>query len=308
MAVRYEVTGHIAVITLDRPGSLNAFNDEMEAGVVACLERSDDDDDVRVVVITGAGRAFCAGMELAPSDVGGGTIESWRTSPTAPHGTQHDVLGEPLPVRRDGGGRVALRIFASAKPVIAAINGDAVGVGITMTLPCDIRVMADSARVVFPFTSRGFVPESCSSWFLPRLVPMQRAMEWMLTSRRILGPEALEAGLVLSLHPADQVLAEAMTIAQSIAEVAPVSASLTRQLLWSMLTADHPMTAHEIETEALNDRGVSGDAHEGTDAFLQKRAPVYTDVVSDVPDFFAGLPHPTYTPPRPRRARVSRSS
>jgi enoyl-CoA hydratase/carnithine racemase len=297
MDVLYEVREHIAVITLNRPKALNTFTDQMEAGLIQCFDRSDADDDVRVVVITGSGRAFCAGMELAPTESGRGTFEAWRTSPTAQPGTKDDVPGEALPLRRDGGGRLALRIFESTKPVIAAINGDAIGVGITMTLPCDIRVMADSARVAFPFTRRGFVPESCSTWFLPRIVPFPRAMEWMLTSRRIQALEAHEAGLVMSLHPADQVLTQAMSIARDIAtSVAPVSTSLTRQMLWRMLTAEHPMSAHRIETRALNDRGISADALEGVEAFLGKRDPLFTDATSGNPDYFADLPHPTYIP------------
>lgn len=296
MEVRYEVADGVAVVTLNRPEALNAFTDRTEVELIECLDRSDADDQVRVVIITGAGRAFCAGMDLTPSPDGVGPFEGWRTSPGAPPGTQFEVAGEDLPIRRDGGGRVSLRIFESTKPVIAAINGDAVGVGITMTLPCDLRVLADSARIAFPFTRRGFVPESCSSWFLPRVVGIQRALEWMLTGRRFGAQEALAAGLVLSVHPADEVLEVAMGIARDIATVSPVSASLTRRLLWEMLTADHPMTAHRIETHALNHRGVSGDAHEGVQAFLERRTPTFTDNVSDALDLLAGLPRPPYTP------------
>lgn len=299
MHVRYEAAEHIAVITLDRPEVMNAFTDHMEAELIACFDRSDADDQIRAVVLTGAGRAFCAGMELSRTEDGSGTFESWRTSSSAPPGTKFDVPAGALPIRRDGGGRVTLRIFESTKPVIAAINGDAVGVGITMTLPCDLRVMAHTSRVAFPFTRRGFVPESCSSWFLPRVVPMQTALEWMLTGRRIKADEAQEAGLVLSLHRADEVLPVAMELARKIANnVAPVSASLTRQLLWKMLTADHPMQAHEVETWALNDRGTSSDAHEGIDAFLEKRSPVFGDTVSDSPNFFGSLPRRPYSPPK----------
>jgi enoyl-CoA hydratase/carnithine racemase len=305
MEVRYEVTDGIAVVTLDRPGALNAFTDRTEVELIECFDRSDADDQVRVVVITGAGRAFCAGMDLAPSPDGGGPFETWRASPDAPPETQFHVEGELLPVRRDGGGRVSLRIFESTKPVIAAINGDAVGVGITMTLPCDLRVLADSARIAFPFTRRGFVPESCSSWFLPRVVGIQRALEWMLTGRRFDAREALDAGLVLSVHPADEVLAVAMGIARDIAAVSPVSASLTRRMLWQMLTADHPMTAHRIETHALNHRGVSDDAHEGVQAFLRRRTPAFTDTLSGAGDLLAGLSRPTYTPVETRDVRSS---
>jgi enoyl-CoA hydratase/carnithine racemase len=295
MHVRYEVQNHIAVITLDRADQLNAFTDQMEAGLIECFERSDADDQVRAVVITGAGRAFCAGMDLSHTSDDLGTFESWRTSPTAPAQTQFVADNESLPIRRDGGGRVALRIFDSTKPVIAAINGDAVGVGITMTLPCDLRVLSQDARIAFPFTRRGFVPESCSTWFLPRVVPVQRAMEWMLTGRIVPADEALAAGLALALHPAGAVLPAALALAESLSEVvAPVSTSLTRRLLWQMLTADHPMTAHEIETSALNHRGVSADAREGIDAFLDKRPPAFQDVVSNTPDFFTQLPRRSF--------------
>lgn len=299
--VRYQVLDHVAVITLDRPEALNAFTDEMERGLIDCLDRADADDAVRAVVLTGAGRAFCAGMDLAPSEEGREPFEQWRLSDTAPAGTQYDVAGHDLPIRRDGGGRVALRIFASRKPVIAAINGHAVGVGITMTLPCDLRVIAEDATVAFPFTRRGFVPESCSSWFLPRVVPMQRAMEWMLTGRNLTAAELLEAGAVLSTHPATEVLTVAMEIARGIAtRVAPVSAALTRQLLWQMQTADHPMTAHRLETLALNLRGLSVDAAEGVAAFLAKRDPEFSDRLSEFPEV-VDLTGPAYTPPRPER-------
>ncbi|XVQ09546.1 enoyl-CoA hydratase-related protein [Spirillospora sp. CA-255316] len=299
--VRYEVTDHVALITLDRPEALNAFTDTMEAELVECFERSDADDDVRVVILTGAGPAFCAGMDLTPADdaaAAASPFAAWRASPNAPAGTQYDLAGEELPVRRDGGGRVTLRIFDSKKPVIAAINGHAVGVGITMTLPCDLRVMAAEAKFAFPFTRRGFVTESCSSWFLPRLVPLQRALRWVLTGATLPASEALAAGLVLSLHPAEEVLDVALDIARDIAaNAAPISASLSRRLLWRMLSADHPMTAHQLETAALNVCGVSSDADEGVTAFLEKRPPAFTGRVGSTPDFLRDLPHPSYAPP-----------
>jgi enoyl-CoA hydratase/carnithine racemase len=297
--VTCETADHVAVITLNRPEKLNAFTDQMEAALVDCFDRTDADDAVRAVVITGAGRAFCAGMDLSPTDDGATPFETWRRSPTAPAGTRYNVPGEPLPVRRDGGGRVVLRIFESRKPVVAAINGHAVGVGITMTLPCDLRLISEDARIALPFTRRGLVPESCSSWFLPRVVAVQKAAEWMLTGRVFGAQEALDAGLVRSLHPAGEVLQAAMELAGEIAAAAPVSTSLTRRMLWTMLTASHPMTAHEVETAALNRRGVSADAREGIDAFLAKRTPKFADVVSAFPDVLAGLPHPPYPRPEP---------
>lgn len=296
--VSYRVVDHIAVITLDRPDHLNAFTDSMEAGLIECFDAADADDDVRVVVITGAGRAFCAGMDLSEGDPET-TFERWRASDDAPEGTQFDVPGQSLPLRRDGGGRVVLRMYASLKPIIAAVNGHAVGVGITMTLPADIRIGAEGSKISFPFTQRAFVPDSCSSWFLPRVVGISTAMEWMLTGRTFSSEEAHNAGLLRSLHPADKVLDVAMELAREISErTAPVSVSLTRQMLWSMLTVPHPMTAHEIETHALNLRGVSSDAHEGVRAFLEHRAPSFSSTVStEFPDVLGALPGPSYQPP-----------
>ncbi|MBF4162705.1 enoyl-CoA hydratase-related protein [Nocardioides acrostichi] len=287
--VRVEVADHIATITLDRPEALNAFTDEMESELMTALDRCDADDDVRAVVLTGAGRAFCAGMDLSDADA---TFESWRTSDRAPSGSQYRVEGQRLPFRRDGGGRVVLRMFASDKPIIAAINGAAVGVGLTMTLAADIRVCADHATLGFVFNRRGLVPESCSSWFLPRLVPMSTALEWVLTGRLFDAHEALRHGLVRSLHPAAEILDAALGLAREIADnAAPVSVALARQLLWRMLGADHPMVAHEIETHALNVRGVSADAIEGIGSFLDHRAPRFADRVSvDLPAVFDHRP------------------
>jgi enoyl-CoA hydratase/carnithine racemase len=286
--IRLAVADRIAVLTLHRPAALNAITDRMEAELLDALDRIDADDDVRVVVLTGAGRAFCAGMDLSGSS---GTFESWRRAAAEP-GADPDVL----PVRRDGGGRVVLRLFTLHKPVIAAINGHAVGGGITITLAADIRIAADDARMSFPFTRRGLVAESCSTWFLPRVVPVQRAMEWMLTGRTFPAQEALDAGLVLSLHPAEEVLGVALALAREIAEnTAPVSVALTRRMLWAGLGAEHPMSAHEVETLALNARGVSADAHDGIAAFLEKRPPRFADrVSSDLPDVLGRLPDPPY--------------
>ncbi|MEV0550674.1 enoyl-CoA hydratase-related protein [Nocardia salmonicida] len=296
--VQYRIDDHIAVITLDRPSDLNAFTDDMEVQLIECFHRADTDDHVRAVVLTGSGSVFCAGLDLTSGKEGKTPFADWRASSTAPEGTQFAADGETLPIRRDGGGRVALRIFDSRKPVIAAINGHAVGVGITMTLPCDIRVVAEDAKIAFPFTRRGFVPESCSSWFLPRLVGPQRALDWMLTGRSFAASEARDAGLVLSVHPRDQVLETAMVKAAEIASgAAPVSASFARRLIWQMMTADHPMRAHQLETQALNLLGVSNDAREGVAAFLEKRTPAFRDPVSAAPDFFADITPPPYKPP-----------
>jgi enoyl-CoA hydratase/carnithine racemase len=298
--VTYTVADYVATIVLNRPDKLNAFTDSMERELIECFDRSDADDEVRVVVITGAGSAFCAGMDLAAGEDPRDSFTDWRRSPTAPAGTQFDVDGEDLPIRRDGGGRVVLRIFNSRKPVISAINGHAVGVGATMTLPSDIRVASETAKFAFPFTRRAFVPESCSSWFLPRVVSPQQAMEWVLTGRTFDAREALSGGLVRSIHTAGEVLDVAMGLAREIADhTSPVSSSLSRRMLWQMMTAPHPMAAHQIETQALNFRGVSADAREGIAAFIDKREPVFTDAVSThSPDVFADWPEPLYVSPQ----------
>ncbi len=297
--VLYAVDGAVATITLHRPDRLNAFTDTMERQLIEAFDEADADDAVRAVVITGAGRAFCAGMDLAEAENPDDTFREWRSSPDAPAGTTFDVPGEDLPVRRDGGGRVALRIWASKKPVLSAINGHAVGVGTTLTLPTDLRLASEDATFCVPFVRRAFVPESCSSWFLPRVVPVQTAMEWTLTGRRISATEALAAGLVRSLHPKDEVLSATLELAHEIAQASPVSVTLARHMLWRMLGATHPMDAHRVETWGLNQRGVSADAGEGVRAFLEKRDPVFTDRVStDLPDIFTELPpEPTYLPP-----------
>lgn len=293
--VEVHIAEGIATITLNRPAALNAFTDVMEAQLIDALDLCDRDDAVRVVVLTGAGRAFCAGMDLSDREA---TFDSWRASPDAPAGSQYDV-GEDLPVRRDGGGRVVLRMFALNKPIIAAINGHAVGVGITMTLAADFRIMADNAKIGFVFTRRGLVPESCSSWFLTKLVPLQTALEWVLTGRVFGAQEALSAGLARSIHPQQEVLPAAYALAREIVEnTAPVSVALARQMLWRQVGTPHPMLAHEIETAALNRRGVSPDAAEGIAAFLDKRIPNFPDRVSvDMPDVLRELRDPAFRPP-----------
>ncbi|MGY2084025.1 crotonase/enoyl-CoA hydratase family protein [Blastococcus sp. SYSU DS0539] len=286
--ISLEVRDGIATITLSRPEALNAFTDRMEVELLAVFDSCDRDDTVRAVVITGAGRAFCAGMDLSQSAA---TFDGWRTD---------DDSGASGPrLRRDGGGRVVLRMFELHKPIIAAINGPAVGVGITMTLAADIRIAADDARMGFVFNRRGLVPESCSSWFLPRLVSVQTALEWVLSGRVFPATDALAAGLVRSLHPRAELLDVAHALAAEIAEhTAPVSVALARQMLWRMLGAAHPMTAHEIETHALNVRGVGRDAREGISAFLEKRPARFPETVSgDLPDVFARLPAPSYREP-----------
>jgi enoyl-CoA hydratase/carnithine racemase len=279
--IRYEVADHVLTITLDRPDRLNAFTPTMARELIEAFDRSDADDDVRAVIVTGAGRGFCAGADLGG---GGGTFD-WR-----------DRDGGDVGVPRDGGGQVTLRIFDSLKPVIAAINGPAVGVGITMTLPMDVRIAATGAKIGFVFARRGIVPEACSSWFLPRLVGISQAMEWVATGRVFLAEEALEGGLVRSVHPADEVLGVAQELAAEIAsEAAPVSVALARRLMWTMLGASHPMEAHRADSRAMFSRGRSSDAFEGVTSFLEKRPAEFSDRVSDgLPELFPGREEPVF--------------
>jgi enoyl-CoA hydratase/carnithine racemase len=268
--IRYEVADGIATITLNRPERLNAWTPTMQHELIAALDATDADDSVRAVVFTGEGRGYCAGADLA---AGGSTFERGQQLPTE---EEH----------RDGGGVFTLRAFESTKPLIAAINGPAVGVGITMTLPMDIRLAADDAKIGFVFARRGIVPEAASSWFLPRLVGISRAMEWVATGRVFSAQEAQTAGLVRSLHSKDELLGAAYTLAREIADnTAPVSVALARKMLWTMLGAAHPLEAHRADSRAMLLRGASADAREGVTAFLEKRPAEFPDKVSDgLPD------------------------
>jgi enoyl-CoA hydratase/carnithine racemase len=271
--ITLSIADGVATITLSRPARRQAFNDRMESELVDALEVCDDDSDVRAVVLTGVGDTFCAGMDLGS---GADAFADWRASPTAPPGSTYDVPGEPLPVRRDGGGRVALRIYDSAVPVIAAVNGPAIGVGATLVLACDVRLASSDARFGFVFGRRGLPLESCSSWFLPRAVGLQTALEWTLTGRTVSADEALTAGLLRSVHEPGALLGSAHALAREIADhAAPTPTSVTRRLLWSMHAAPHPMHAHEAETRALNLLGVAPDAQEGIGSFLERRPPVF---------------------------------
>jgi enoyl-CoA hydratase/carnithine racemase len=275
----------ILTITLNRPDRLNAWTGTMGAELRAAFDRADVDDEVRAIVVTGAGRAFCAGADLAS----GGDTFDYRAR------EQADAdRSETVP--RDNGGEFTLRIFESTKPVIAAINGPAVGVGATMTLPMDIRLAADDARIGFVFTRRGIVPEACSSWFLPRVVGISRAMEWAATGRVFSAQEALEGGLVRSLHPAGELLEAARAIGREIAEnTSPVSVALARQLMWRMLGAEHPMLAHRADSRGMFFRGQSADAIEGVTAFLEKRPARFPDRVSDgLPEIMPGWEAPEF--------------
>jgi enoyl-CoA hydratase/carnithine racemase len=270
----------ILTITLNRPDRLNAWTATMCRELIAAFDQADADDEVRVIILTGAGRGFCAGADLA---AGAATFD-WR---------ERESAG---PVPRDNGGQFTLRIFESKKPVIAAINGPAVGVGATMTLPMDIRLAADDARIGFVFARRGIVPEACSSWFLPRAVGISRAMEWVATGRVFSAQEGLDAGLIRSLHPKDELLDAARQLAKEIAEnTSAVSVALARRMLWTMLGAEHPMFAHRADSRAMFHRGQSPDAAEGITSFLEKRPPKFPDRVSDgLPDILPGYEFPEF--------------
>jgi len=277
LQILYSVDDNVATITLNRPDKLNAFTVTMMREMIDAFGRIDADDDVRAVIVTGAGRGFCAGADLSG---GGGTFE---------HGGSDQTEARVI---RDGGGMVSLRIFECLKPVIAAINGPAVGVGITMTLPMDIRLVSTAAKIGFVFARRGIVPEACSSWFLPRIVGISQALEWCYSGRVFTADEALAGGLVRSIHEPDELLPAARAMAADIAaNTSPVSVALTRKMMWTMLTADHPMEAHRVDSRAINERGRSADAREGVESFLEKRPATFADKVSDgLPDVF---PEPT---------------
>jgi enoyl-CoA hydratase/carnithine racemase len=278
--IRLDVGDGIATLTLHRPEKLNAFTGTTLKEMIAAFDRTDADDGVRAVIVTGAGRAFCAG-----ADVSGG-------------GQTFDYESQGLrEIRdfRDGGGLLTLRIFESRKPVIAAVNGSAVGLGVTMTLPMDIRIASSAARFGFVFARRGIVPEAASSWFLPRLVGISQAAEWCYTGRIFSAEEALAGRLVSRVVAPEALLDTARGIAREIADnTAPVSVTLTRAMLWRMLGADHPMEAHRVDSQAIFERGRSADAIEGVTAFLQKRPAAFPMKPStDLPAFYP------WWPPRP---------
>jgi enoyl-CoA hydratase/carnithine racemase len=274
-----ELRDRILTITLQRPERLNAFTPRMLDECLGVLDDADADDEVRVVIFTGAGRAFCAGADLG---AGGATFAAGGAA------------AQEVP--RDGGGLLTLRLFQSRKPVIAAINGPAVGVGATMTLAMDVRLASESARFGFVFARRGIVPEACSSWFLPRVVGISRAMEWVATGRIFGAQEALEGRLVSRVVPPDELLPAARALAAEIAEnTSAVSVCLARQMLWRMLGADHPMDAHRVDSRGIHAMGRSPDAVEGVSSFLEKRPPRFAMKVSqDLPDFFPWWKEPGF--------------
>jgi enoyl-CoA hydratase/carnithine racemase len=280
--ILYEVSDGIATITLNRPDKLNAFTGRMMHEIISALDITDADDDVKVVIFTGAGRAYCAGADLSS---GGDTFSKGGSDVQTKQG-----------VPRDGGGLVSLRIFNSKKPVIGVINGPAVGVGVTMTLPMDFRLASDTAKFGFVFAKRGIVPEACSSYFLPRLVGISKATEWVYTGRVFGADEALSGGLVRSVHSGDDLMKTAREIAREIADnTAPVSVAMSRRMLWQMLGASHPMEAHRADSRGIMERGRSADSKEGVVSFLEKRSAVYPDKVSDgLPDIFPQWQEPEF--------------
>lgn len=283
--ITLDVANGVATITLNRPDKLNAYTRIMMRELIAAIDLTDADDAVRAVVFTGAGdRSFCAGADLTPQDGG--------------HVFSADAEVENLADERvrDGGGRLTLRLFNSRKPLIAACNGVAVGVGATMQLPMDFRLASETARFGFVFARRGIVPEAASSWFLPRLVGMQTALDWCMTGRLFGAEEALAAGLVRSVHAPADLMAAAQTLAREIADnTSAVSVAMTRAMLWRLSAAEHPMAAHRVDSRAIYRLSRGSDAAEGIASFLQKRPPAFTGKVSrDMPDFYPWWEEPEF--------------
>jgi len=271
--ILYEVEDNVLTLTLNRPDKLNAFTRDMMHELINAFDKADEDDNVRAIIITGAGRGFCAGADLS---VGADTFNA-------------DIREDrESGLQRDGGGLLTLRIFESKKPVIAAINGPAVGIGATMLLPMDIRICSTDAKIGFVFSRRGIVPEACSSYFLPKIVGISQALEWCISGRVFPAGEALTGGLVRSVHDPDELIGAARTIAGEIAnKTSAVSVALIRQMLWKMLGADHPMEAHKIDSRGIYYCGKSDDVKEGVESFLKKRPAKFPLKVSkDMPEFY----------------------
>ena len=276
---RFEVDKGVATITIDRADKLNAFTRPMAQDLATLFDRVDEDDQIRAVIMTGAGRAFCAGADLSPGQS--------SLSAKAADFVEDDIDWSD-PAKRDFGGLITLRLYECLKPVIVAFNGPAAGMGVTMALPADFRLASITAKFALPFVRRGIVPESASSWFLPRIVGIAQALEWTLTGATFSAEEALAAGLIRSLHQPDELLPAARSIAEGIASnAAPVSVALTRQMLWRSLGMAHPMEAHRIESRGIYTRARAADVEEGVNSFLQKRPPHFPDRIStDMPGFF----------------------
>ena len=279
--ILYDVKDKVLTITLKRPDRLNAYTGQMQSNLIEAFDKAGKDDGIRAIIVTGAGRGFCAGADLG---AGGNTFNrEVRNNKGETEGIKDDPEW-----MRDGGGRTTLAIFDCPKPIIAAFNGPAVGVGVTMTLPMDIRIASEEAKFGFVFARRGLVPEAASSWFLPRVVGINKALEWTFSGRVFSPEEAKEGGLIRSIHPADKLLEEANKIAQEIVEnTSAVSVAMTRQMLWKLLGADHPMEAHKVDSRAIYELGQGGDAKEGVESFLEKRSPEFPSKVSeDMPEFY----------------------
>ena len=284
--IKYEIADNILTITLNRPDKMNAFTGIMQKELIAAFDAADADDNVRAIIITGAGKAFCAGADLSE---GGATFDraarkDRKTAPLRPNG---EVEWSDDAVR-DGGGRVTLRMYICLKPIIGAINGAAVGIGVTMQLAMDIRIASENARFGFVFARRGIVPEAASSWFLPRIVGISQALEWCFSGRVFDAKEALAGRLVSKVVPADELIPAARALARESADnSAPVSVALLRQMMWRQSAMDDPMEAHKIDSRGIYSRGASDDVKEGVMAFLEKRPAKFTQTVSkDMPSYF----------------------
>lgn len=293
----YDLVDGIATITLNRPDVGNAMNPLLMNELIAAIDETDRDDRVRVVVVTGAGKTFCVGADFSKgADIFDKQKNGSTTAADSPlrEDGSFDYSRESA---RDGGGKLALRIFASLKPVIGAINGPAAGVGASMTLPMDIRVASEKGRMGFVYARRGIVFECCSSWFLPRVVGISKALEWSYSGRILSAQELKDGGLVRDVVAPEALLARAYEIAREIADnTAPVSIALMRQMAWRSLGMAHPMEAHRIESRGINTRGRSPDAKEGVQSFLEKRPPAFAATVSqDMPDFFPWWEEPQYS-------------
>ena len=279
--ILYDIKDKVLTVTLNRPERLNAFTGQMMDDLIEAFDKAGKDDEIRVIIVTGAGRGFCAGADL------GAGANTFNREVRNNRGETEGIKDNPEWMR-DGGGRTTLAIFDCPKPIIAAFNGPAVGVGVTMTLPMDIRIASEEARFGFVFARRGLVPEAASSWFLPRIVGISKALEWTFSGKVFSAEEAKDGGLIRSVHPANKLMDEAYKLAQEIIDnTSPVSVALTRQMLWKMLGADHPMEAHKVDSRLIYELGKAEDAKEGVNSFLEKRSPKFPSKVSrDMPKFF----------------------
>jgi enoyl-CoA hydratase/carnithine racemase len=279
--INYDVQDNVLTLTMNRPDKLNAFTQVMLEEMLDALDRADADDDVRVIIVTGAGRGFCAGADLSAG------ADAFDTD------KRPDKKNGP---HRDGGGLLSLRLYDCRKPIIAAVNGAAVGVGATMQLPMDIRIASEKARFGFVFARRGIVPEACSSWFLPRVVGIAKALEWSYSGRVFNADEALSGGLVSEIVAADQLMTRAREIASEIAQnTSSISVTMIRHMMWRLLGADHPMEAHKLDSRGVQALGQAADAREGVTSFFEKRPPAFTNRVSqDMPEFFPWWEEPEF--------------